>query len=209
MKIEIYNKSGSKTSKKIELKDSVFKIDPSEHSVYLAVNSEMAALRQGSHQSKNRSKVSGGGAKPYRQKGTGRARVGSTRNPSRVHGGTAFGPNVHSYNKKVNKKVKKLARKSVLSSKVSNGSLYVIDDLKMDSPKTKNFTSVLNGFDMVNQKVTFLTHSLEDNLFYSSRNIKNVTVIPVSTASTFDLLDNRAIIIDKESAEFLNNQLAD
>ena len=87
MKIEIYNKSGSKTSKKIELKDSVFKIEPSDHSVYLAVNSEMAALRQGSHQSKNRSKVSGGGAKPYRQKGTGRARVGSTRNPSRVHGG--------------------------------------------------------------------------------------------------------------------------
>lgn len=209
MKLEIYNKSGNKTSKKIELKDNVFKISPNEHSVYLSINSEMAALRQGSHQSKNRSKVSGGGAKPYRQKGTGRARVGSSRNPSRVHGGTAFGPNVHGYNKKVNKKVKQLARKSVLSNKVSSGSLFVVDSLEIDSPKTKSFVSILNGFDILNQKVTFLAHSLEDNLFYSSRNIKNVSVVPVSTASTFDLLDNKVIIIDTESVEFLNNQLAD
>tara|TARA_Y100000590_G_C15562154_1_gene955207 strand:+ start:164 stop:793 length:630 start_codon:yes stop_codon:yes gene_type:complete len=209
MKVDVYNKSGNKTSNKVDLKNSVFKVDPNEHSVYLAVNSEMAALRQGSHQSKNRSKVSGGGAKPYRQKGTGRARVGSTRNPSRVHGGTAFGPNVHSYSKKVNKKVKQLARKSVLSSKVSSGSLLVIDDLKVDSSKTKNFISIVDSFDLLDQKVTFLTHSLEDNLYYSSRNVKNVSVIPVSTASTFDLLDNKMIIIDRDSVDFLNNQLAD
>tara|TARA_B100000029_G_C17454301_1_gene916147 strand:+ start:349 stop:978 length:630 start_codon:yes stop_codon:yes gene_type:complete len=209
MKVDVYNKSGNKTSNKVDLKNSVFKVDPNEHSVYLAVNSEMAALRQGSHQSKNRSKVSGGGAKPYRQKGTGRARVGSTRNPSRVHGGTAFGPNVHSYSKKVNKKVKQLARKSVLSSKVSSGSLLVIDDLKVDSSKTKNFISIVDSFDLLDQKVTFLTHSLEDNLYYSSRNVKNVSVIPVSTASTFDLLDNKMIIIDRDSVDFLNNQLTD
>ena len=209
MKVDIYNKSGNKTSNKVDLKNSVFKIDPSEHSVYLAINSEMAALRQGSHQSKNRSKVSGGGAKPYKQKGTGRARVGSTRNPSRVHGGTAFGPNVHSYKKKVNKKVRQLARKSVLSSKVSSGSLLIVDDLKIESNKTKSFVSIIDNFDLLNHKVTFLTYSLEDNLYYSSRNIKNVSVVPVSTASTFDLLDNKMIIMDKESADFLNNQLAD
>ena len=209
MKVDIYNKSGNKTSNKVDLKNSVFKIDPNEHSVYLAINSEMAALRQGSHQSKNRSKVSGGGAKPYKQKGTGRARVGSTRNPSRVHGGTAFGPNVHSYKKKVNKKVRQLARKSVLSSKVSSGSLLIVDDLKIESNKTKSFVSIIDNFDLLNHKVTFLTYSLEDNLYYSSRNIKNVSVVPVSTASTFDLLDNKMIIMDKESADFLNNQLAD
>ena len=209
MKIDIYNKSGNKTNNKADLKNSVFKIEPNEHSVYLAVNSEMAAMRQGSHQSKNRSKVSGGGAKPYRQKGTGRARVGSTRNPSRVHGGTAFGPNVHSYSKKVNKKVRQLARKSVLSSKVSSGSLLVIDDLKVETSKTKAFISIIDSFDLSEKKITFLTHSLEDNLYYSSRNVKNVSVIPVSTASTFDLLDNKVIIIDQDSIEFLNNQLAD
>ena len=99
MKLDIYNKTGKKSTKKLTLSDSVFGIEPNEHSVYLAVNSELAALRQGTHSSKTRAEVSGGGTKPYKQKGTGRARVGSTRNPSRVHGGTTFGPNVDTYSK--------------------------------------------------------------------------------------------------------------
>ena len=116
---------------------------------------------------------------------------------------------MHGYSKKVNKKVKNLARKSVLSSKLSSGSLFVIDDLQIDTSKTKSFISILNGFDILNQKVTFFADSLEDNLYYSSRNVKNVSVIPVSTASTFDLLDNKIVIIDRNSVEFLNKQLGE
>ena len=120
MKLDIYNKTGKKSTKKLTLSDSVFGIEPNEHSVYLAVNSELAALRQGTHSSKTRAEVSGGGTKPYKQKGTGRARVGSIRNPARVRGGSALGPKPHKYDKKINIKVRQLARKSVLSQKVSS-----------------------------------------------------------------------------------------
>ena len=209
MKADIYNKEGKKLTTKVELNSKVFSIKPNQHSIYLAVKSELASNRQGTSSSKTRSEVRGGGRKPYKQKGTGNARVGSIRNPSRVHGGTTFGPNVHGYSKKVNKKVKNLARKSVLSSKLSSGSLFVIEDLQIDTSKTKSFISILNGFDILNQKVTFFADSLEDNLYYSSRNVKNVSVIPISTASTFDLLDNKIVIIDRNSVEFLNKQLGE
>ena len=125
MKLDIYNKTGQKSSKKVALKDEVFGITPNQHSVYLAVSAEMASIRQGTHSSKTRAEVSGGGAKPWRQKGTGRARIGSLRNPSRVHGSKAFGPKPHKYVKKINKKLKQLARKSVLSQKVSEKNFIV------------------------------------------------------------------------------------
>ena len=118
MKVDLYNISGSKTSKKADLNDKVFKIKPNQHSIYLAIKSELASRRQGTSSSKTRSEVRGGGAKPWKQKGTGRARIGSTRNPSRVHGGAAFGPRPHKYSVKVNKKVKVLAKKSALSIKI-------------------------------------------------------------------------------------------
>ena len=114
MKVNIYSKEGKKTSAKVDMDNRVFKIDPNEHCIYLAVKSELAAKRQGTSSSKTRSEVSGGGRKPYKQKGTGNARVGSTRNPARVHGGSAFGPKQRKYELKLNKKVKTLARKSAL-----------------------------------------------------------------------------------------------
>ena len=119
MKVDLYNKKGKKTSK-IDLNDKVFSIRPNEHTIYLAVKSELAANRQGTSSSKTRAEVRGGGTKPWKQKGTGRARVGSTRNPSRVHGGTAFGPEPREYNDKVNRKVKSIARKSALSQKIES-----------------------------------------------------------------------------------------
>ena len=118
MDYKLYNINGSESSKKFKLNKEVYGIKPNEHCIYLAVKSEMASMRQGTSSSKTRAEVSGGGAKPWRQKGTGRARVGSTRNPSRVHGGVAFGPKPRKYNLKVNKKVKKVAKKSVLSQKL-------------------------------------------------------------------------------------------
>ena len=209
MKIDIYNKDGKKTSKKVTLSDDVFKVEPNDHCVYLAVQSEMAALRQGTHSSKTRAEVRGGGAKPYKQKGTGRARVGSTRNPTRVHGGSALGPKPHKYNKKINNKVRQLARKSVLSQKVSSGKFMVVSDFTMDAPKTKDFIQVINNLNLVGEKVTVLADEVDDNLFLGSRNLKYVTVIPAKTASTFDMLDCQTLVVDVAGAESLNAQLAE
>ncbi|MDP6853362.1 MAG: 50S ribosomal protein L4 [Candidatus Marinimicrobia bacterium] len=208
MKLDIYQKSGKKSSKKVELKEDVFGVTPNEHCVYLAVNSEMASIRQGTHSSKTRSEVSGSGAKPWRQKGTGRARIGSLRNPSRVHGSKAFGPKPHEYSKKVNKKVRHLARKSVLSQKVSEKNFMVLDAFGFEAPKTSEFAAILNNLKIADKKVTVLTGQIEDNLYLSSRNIQDVCVIPAGSASTYDLLDCQVILADTAGVELLNNQLS-
>lgn len=208
MKLDIYNSAGNKTKSSVDVSEGVFGVEPNEHCVYMAVKSEMASLHQGTHQSKNRSAVSGSGKKPYKQKGTGRARVGSTRNPSRVHGGTAFGPNSHSYNIRVNKKVKKLARKSVLSDKMTQGQLIVLDEFKFESPKTKDMLNVLDSLKLTGKKVTILVGNLEESIWLSARNIKNVSILQAEDASAYDLLDCEVVLFDKAGVEILDNQLS-
>ena len=207
MKLDIYNKTGEKSSIKVTLKDEVFGITPNQHSVYLAVSAEMASIRQGTHSSKTRAEVRGGGAKPWRQKGTGRARIGSLRNPSRVHGSKAFGPKPHKYEKKINKKVKQLARKSVLSQKVSEKNFIVLDEFSLETPKTNEFANILKNLNITEKRVTILTDKLEDNLYLGSRNIKNICVVPAGSASTYDLLDCQLILSDLAGVEILNSQL--
>ena len=208
MKLDIYQKSGKKSAKKVTLNEEVFGITPNKHCVYLAVNSEMASIRQGTHSSKTRAEVSGGGVKPWRQKGTGRARVGSIRNPSRVHGSKAFGPKPHKYDKKVNKKVRQLARRSVLSQKVSENNFIVIDNILPETPKTSEFSGLLKNFNLTGKKVTVLTDTMEENLYLGSRNIKNICVVSVQSASTYDLLDCQMILTNEASVEILNKQLS-
>ena len=208
MKLDIYQKSGKKSAKKVTLNEEVFGITPNKHCVYLAVSSEMASIRQGTHSSKTRAEVSGSGAKPWRQKGTGRARVGSIRNPSRVHGSKAFGPKPHKYDKKVNKKVRQLARRSVLSQKVSENNFIVIDNILPETPKTSEFSRLLKNFNLTGEKVTVLTDTMEENLYLGSRNIKNICVVPVQSASTYDLLDCQMILANEASVEILNKQLS-
>ena len=208
MKLDIYQKSGKKSAKKVTLNEEVFGITPNKHCVYLAVSSEMASIRQGTHSSKTRAEVSGSGAKPWRQKGTGRARVGSIRNPSRVHGSKAFGPKPHKYDKKVNKKVRQLARRSVLSQKVSENHFIVIDNILPETPKTSEFSGLLKNFNLTGEKVTVLTDIMEENLYLGSRNIKNICVVPVQSASTYDLLDCQMILANEASVEILNKQLS-
>jgi large subunit ribosomal protein L4 len=208
MKLDIYQKSGKKSAKKVTLNEEVFGITPNKHCVYLAVSSEMASIRQGTHSSKTRAEVSGGGVKPWRQKGTGRARVGSIRNPSRVHGSKAFGPKPHKYDKKVNKKVRQLARRSVLSQKVSENNFIVIDNILPETPKTSEFSGLLKNFNLTGEKVTVLTDTMEENLYLGSRNIKNICVVPVQSASTYDLLDCQMILANEASVEILNKQLS-
>ena len=208
MKLDIYQKSGKKSAKKVTLNEEVFGITPNKHCVYLAVNSEMASIRQGTHSSKTRAEVAGSGAKPWRQKGTGRARVGSIRNPSRVHGSKAFGPKPHKYDKKVNKKVRQLARRSVLSQKVSENNFIVIDNILPETPKTSELFGLLKNFNLTEKKVTVLTDTMEENLYLGSRNIKNICVVPVQSASTYDLLDCQMILANEASVEILNKQLS-
>ena len=208
MKLEVYQKSGKKATTKVTLKSTVFGVDPNEHSIYLAVNSEMAAMRQGTHSSKTKGEVRGTGAKPWRQKGTGRSRIGYLRNPSRVHGSKAFGPKPHKYEKKVNRKVKILARKSILSQKVIDNNFMVIDDFSLETPKAKEFSSILKNLNIENKKVTILVNEVSENLFFGARNFNNICVIPVTSASAYDLLDNHIILADLASVETLNKQLA-
>ena len=204
MKLDIYNQSGKKMSKQVELNKSVFGVTPNEHSIYLAVKSEMASKRQGTSKSKNRSEVRGTGSKPWKQKGTGRARIGSIRNPSRPGGGTAFGPEPRTYSLKVNKKVRNVARKSILSSKVLSESLMIVDKIVLDDKKTKSFVQIIKNLGLESKKVTFLVNENDENAYKSSRNLHNVNMCLSSNVSNYDLINNDTIIIDQKSLEYFN-----
>lgn len=204
MKANIYNKSGKKLSKTVELNKKVFSVKPSEHSIYLTVKSELASKRQGTHSSKTRAEVRGGGAKPWKQKGTGRSRVGSTRNPARVHGGSAFGPKPRSYDIKVNKKTKKLARRSALSLKIASDAYKIVDDLTMSSSKTKDFHDVMGKLDLQNKKVTMIVGDYDRNLFLSSRNLFLVNMVSVLDVSTYDIMNSDTVLFDESSINKLN-----
>ena len=207
MKVDLFNQKGKKLSTKIELNDNVFSVKPNEHTIYLAVKSELAAKRQGTSSSKTRAEVSGGGAKPWKQKGTGRARVGSTRNPSRVHGGSAFGPEPRSYDLKVNKKVRSLARKSALSIKIKSNLFKIVDDLGLTTTKTKEFNKILNNLDMNNEKITMVVGSSNRELLLSSRNLNRVNLVLAHSFSTLDIVNSGKLLFDKSSIEFLNKNL--
>ena len=204
MKIDIYNQKGNKLSNKVDLNKDVFGIDPNEHCVYLSIKSELASKRQGTSKSKSKSEVRGSKSKPYKQKGTGRARVGIIRNPSRVSGGTAFGPEPRSYSLKVNKKVRVLAKKSILSDKVLSKSLMIVDQIKLDDHKTKSFCEILKNLGLDSTKVTFLISESNENAYRGSRNIHNVKVLNGLKVSSYDLINNDTLVIDKETLDNFN-----
>tara|TARA_B110000116_G_scaffold230400_1_gene212748 strand:+ start:528 stop:1148 length:621 start_codon:yes stop_codon:yes gene_type:complete len=206
MKVDLYNKKGKKTST-INLNDKIFSIKPNEHTIYLAVKSELAANRQGTSSSKTRGEVRGGGTKPWKQKGTGRARAGSTRNPSRVHGGAAFGPEPRQYNDKVNRKVKSIARNSALSQKIKSKLFKVVDDLSIDSIKTKDFNEILNNLEINNMKLTMIVSANNKKLYLSCRNLSYINLVSAQSFSTYDIVNSNMLLFDKASVEFLNESL--
>ena len=205
MKLDIYNIEGKKTAKKATLDKAVFGANKNEHCIYLVVKSELAAKRQGTSKSKSKSEVRGTGAKPWKQKGTGRARAGRLRNPSRVHGGTAFGPEPRNYNVKINKKVRRIARLSALTDKQSSGSIIVIDKLQLSDIKTKSIQNTLKQLSVDNQKVSFLCSEKDSNFYLSCRNLKNVNTFKVDDVSVFELMNSNTIIMDINSVEYLNS----
>ena len=206
MKLNILNSDGSE-GKAVTVDKSVFGIKPNESVIHQAVITELANERQGTHASKNRSKVRGGGKKPWKQKGRGVARAGTIRSPIWRGGGTVFGPQPHDYKTKISKKMKRLARRSVLSFRADNGDILVVDEISISSPKTKEFIEFLKILNISGKKVTILVASLSENLFLSSRNVPNIYLVEATSASTYDLLDCEKLLFDKAGLALLNKKL--
>jgi large subunit ribosomal protein L4 len=205
-KVALFNQSGSQVGD-VEISDAVFGIEPNEHVLHDAVLMQRASLRQGTHAVKNRSEVRGGGRKPWRQKGTGRARQGSIRSPQWVGGGTVFGPTPRSYSYKLPKKVRRLALKSAFSSKVKEDSLVVLEGIAFDAPKTKEVVSMLSSLN-VDTKALIVTADTDTVLAKSANNLPNVKVLTVSQVNVLDLLTHDKLIITKEAAEKAGEVLA-
>ncbi len=198
MKIEVFNIQGQQTGRQIELPDAVFAIEPNEHAVYLSVKQYLANQRQGTHKSKERSEVSGSTRKLHRQKGTGGSRKGDINNPLYAGGGRVFGPKPRDYSFKLNKKVKRLARKSALTAKAQAGKILVVEDFSFEAPKTKAFTNILNNLKIVGKSL-LVTADLEKEVFLSSRNLPKAGVVRAGDLNTYQIL-NAGTLILAESA---------
>lgn len=199
-KVVLFNQDGSEAGN-IELNEAVFGIEPNNHVIHEVVVMQRAAQRQGNHAVKNRSAVRGGGAKPWKQKGTGRARQGSIRSPQWVGGGVVFGPTTaRNYKYTLPKKVRRLALKSALSSKVLSEDIVVVNDLQLDAPKTKEFVNILEGLN-VNEKVLVVTSEKNENAIRSSNNLQTVKVISVNQVNVLDLVAYDKLILTKDAAE--------
>ncbi|MBE6742092.1 MAG: 50S ribosomal protein L4 [Ruminococcaceae bacterium] len=197
--VQVYNQEGRKTSK-MELADSVFGIEPNANAMHLAVVSYLANQRQGTQSTLTRSEVSGGGAKPWRQKGTGRARQGSTRSPQWTHGGIALGPKPRKYKVDLNKKVKRLAMKSALSTKVASEEMMVINKIELEEIKTKAVVEMLAKLKAA-KKALIVTAEADEKIYKSARNIEGVKVVTVNTLCVYDILNCDSFIVLKDAAQ--------
>ena len=197
--VQVYNQEGRKTSK-LELADAVFGIEPNANAMHLAVVSYLAAQRQGTQSTLTRSEVSGGGAKPWRQKGTGRARQGSTRSPQWTHGGIALGPKPRKYTVNINKKVKRLAMKSALSTKVAESEMLVVNKIELEAIKTKAIAEMLAKL-KTGKKVLFVLPENNEVVYKSARNIEGVKVVTVNTLCVYDILNCNEIVVLKDAAK--------
>lgn len=205
-KVSLFKQDGSQNGE-IELNAAVFGVEPNEDVIFDAVIMQRASLRQGTHAVKNRSAVRGGGRKPWRQKGTGRARQGSIRSPQWVGGGTVFGPTPRSYSYKLPKKVRRLALQSVLSQKVLEGKLVVVDELSFAAPSTKEFKSVLNNL-KVDAKTLLVLEGTNANAYFSARNLANVKVIDEGNVNVLDVVNYDTLVITKAALSTVEEALA-
>lgn len=205
-KVALYNQTGAQVGE-IELADSVFGIEPNEAVLFDAIVMQQASQRQGTHDVKNRSEVAGGGRKPWKQKGTGRARQGSIRAPQWKGGGVVFGPTPRKYGYKLNRKVRRLALKSALSSKVQNNELFVLDALNLAAPKTKDMAHVLNSL-KVDRKVLIVTSEYDQNIALSSRNIPGAKFVDAAGVNVLDLVAHDKVIVTKEAVAKVEEVLA-
>lgn len=200
MQVDILNSKGEKSGRTIELPDEIFGVEPNNHVIYLAVKQYLAAQRQGTAKVKTRLEVKGSSKKLHRQKGTGGSRKGNIRNPLYKGGGTIFGPKPRDYDFKLNYKVKGLAKVSALSHKVKDNSLVVLEDVKLEAPKTKEVATILKSLQAGKKKVLVLTGEQEDNFRLSFRNLPNVTGYQFNDMNTYDIVNSNVIVITESAA---------
>ena len=208
MEVKVLDKTGKDTGRKVQLSDSVFAIEPNNHAVYLDVKQYLANQRQGTHKAKERAEVAGSTRKIKKQKGTGTARAGSAKNPLFKGGGTVFGPRPRSYSFKLNKSLKRLARKSAFSIKAKESNIIVLEDFNFDSPNTKNFINVLKSLGLEDKKSLFVLGDSNKNVYLSSRNLKASKVISSSELSTYDILNTNSLVLLEGSLEVIEDNLS-
>ena len=208
MEAKVLDFNGKDTGRKVQLSDSVFAIEPNNHAVYLDVKQYLANQRQGTHKAKERAEVAGSTRKIKKQKGTGTARAGSAKNPLFKGGGTVFGPRPRSYSFKLNKSLKRLARKSAFSIKAKEANIIVLEDFSFETPNTKNFINVLKALGLDNKKSLFVLGDSNKNVYLSSRNLKASKVISSLELSTYDILNTNSLVLLEGSLEVIEENLS-
>ncbi len=201
MELVVHKVSGEATKRKVKLDNTIFGIEPNDHAIYLDAKQYMANKRQGTHDTKERSDIIGSTRKIKRQNGTGTARAGSIKNPIFRGGGRTFGPHPRDYSFKLNKKVKRLARKSALSYKAKEDSILIVEDFKLENPKTRDFQEILKSFKIDNKKTLFVLNQSDENIYLSARNIENVKVLRAEGINTYEVLHANKIVIVESSLE--------
>ena len=204
MEVAIYNQEGQDTGRKAVLNDEVFAIEPNEHILYLDVKQYLAAQRQGTHKSKERSEVSGSTRKLHKQKGGGGSRIGDISSPVLVGGGRVFGPRPRDYRFKLNKKMKQLARRSALSLLAANNGVIVVEDIKLAAPKTKDFIKVTDNLKVADKKVLVVMEKADRNVLLSARNVPDTALVAPADLNAYTVLNNNALVITESALETIN-----
>ncbi len=205
MQVQVLNTKGKETGRSVELPEDIFGVEPNNHVIYLAVKQYLAAQRQGTHKVKTRAEVQGASRKLHRQKGTGGSRKGNIRNPLYKGGGTIFGPKPHAYDIKLNRKVKDLAKISALSYKAKENAIVVVEDITMDSPKTKNFMDIMGSLKIADKKAMFIMPENNENVQLSMRNIPSVLGMLLSDINTYDIVNSEVLILTESAAKIFTD----
>jgi len=208
MKVSVLNIKGKDTGRSIELSKSIFDVKPNDHAVYLDVKRYLANQRQGTNKTKERAEIVGSTRKIKKQKGTGTARAGSIKNPLFRGGGTIFGPRVRSYSQKLNKNVKKLARKAALTIKIKSKSVSVVEDFDFELPKTKSFSDVINALGIKDKKSLFILGGVNKNVYLSARNLERSSVVTNSEISTYEIMNAQHIVFLESSIKQIESNLS-
>jgi len=206
MKLPLVNNTGKNTGKKINLLESIFNITPNKQAIYLDIKNITTNKRQGTHKVKNRSEIKGSTKKIKKQKGTGSARAGSIKSPIFKGGGIIFGPRPRKYKSKINKKTKKIAKRSILSYKVQKNNIIIVENFNFDSHKTKNYLSMLKGLLLLEKKTLLILDNYNKNISLSGKNIKNTNVITINNINTYNIMNAEKIIINKSAIEKINQK---
>ena len=208
MELTVYKTSGEETAKKVVLEDTVFGVEPNDHAIYLDVKQYLANARQGTHKSKQRNEVAGSTRKLKRQKGPGGARSGSILSPLFPGGGRVFGPVPRDYSFKLNKKLKRLARRSALSYKMKDEAIKVVEDFAIEAPRTKTIVAMMNGLKVSDKKILVVLPESNRNILLSARNLQNVKVIPAANLNTYDVMNASSVLIAEGAVNVINEMLA-